>query len=224
MPQVVGRANNNGCVGKKIYVDPREPEEKDPTSAIRYLKYMPSMVMVQPNNAPKPWPLKATATAPDGWLGIVPKKLSSTHDFGKGAGRVKLTVNGVEQPSVTITRTQLPLAEGYVVTDYYTQGMSFKKTGHTWVIHITPTDGGKFQRASLFVLLSRFSSWDDVKILVPLFTDSTTHEAKEALIDRFLKCTDLEPDLSAEVERLASIAVKTKAKHFQFISALFGGG
>lgn len=52
--QVVGRTNNNGCVGKKIYLDPREPKDPDPSSAVRFLTYMPSMVMVQPNNAPKP--------------------------------------------------------------------------------------------------------------------------------------------------------------------------
>ena len=85
--------------------------------------------------------------------------------------------------------------------------MSFKDS--CWVAHITPPTTGQFQRASMFVLLSRFASWDAVKILTPLWAPNATPAEINAVIDKFFALTQLRSDLTADIVRLKAAADDT---------------
>lgn len=112
---------------------------------------------------------------------------------------------------ITISRRGIPLAEGYVVTDFYTQGMSFKE--NCWVAHLNlPPGGGTTNatlRASMFVLLSRFASWEHVRILVPLWRSNATQKEKDKIIDRYHNICKLPENFKAELERLKKQSAAT---------------
>lgn len=153
---------------------------------------------------------------PRGCLAILPATSKSTHPFPKG-----ITISGVKYTKVTIQRRGIPLGEGYAVTDYYTQGMSFNED--CWVAHITPPPGGKMQRASMFVLLSRFRSWKHVRILLPLWNESTTASKKAAIVDRFLTMTRLPEAFRNELEELEKNVKATRGGNPAFLRVRLSG-
>lgn len=149
---------------------------------------------------------------PENTVAVLPTSKTSKHAFKRGAGT---TINGRFYPpgqDITIRRRGIPLGEGYVVTDFYTQGMSFKDD--CWVAHLNlPYGGGSTNatlRASMFVLLSRFRSWDHVRILLPLWDRRATQADKDKVIDRFLKICELPANFKAELDRIAACAAATQ--------------
>lgn len=111
----------------------------------------------------------------------------------------KKKTRAAEHTSYTIKREGILLNTAYVVTDYFVQvsgwmahgslfqmtcmhiltvhacphhcnhaqGMSFKDD--CWIGHFNPPPDGKFQRASIFVMLSRWPSLDKLILLAPLW-------------------------------------------------------
>lgn len=212
-PQGAGRTNNGVCHAHGIILNPLEPPEAtaDEHKAVRYLKYVPAAVIVKPERGPHVWPHDVAvascfkATLPDGCLAITPETRTSCHKFGKSPMRIF----GAAYKQVSIRRRAIPLGEGYVVTDYYTQGMSFRDA--CWVAHITPPPGGgaySVKRASMFVLLSRFRSWDAVKILVPLWKESDPDWQKQRsdLVSKFLQMTRMPDNFRIELKRLNDLS------------------
>lgn len=163
------------------------------------------------------------ALIPDGCVPVVPTEKQTTHKFERGQG---VTIDGHHyHPGelIKIRRKAIPLAEGYSVTDFYTQGMSFGDA--CWVAHINLPPGGGANatlRASMFVLFSRFRSWDHVRILRPLYTDRTPVDAKKKIIDRLHDITQLPRDFRAELARLRATAAKTKEDLKRFFQLVDG--
>jgi hypothetical protein len=93
------------------------------------------------------------------------------------------------------------LLNGYAVTDYFAQGLTFKDS--RWIVHLTPPPAGQFARASIVVIISRYRSWDDVFLLEPLWHDGSQ---RLAVIERFQKALAMHSDLEAELARLQTAA------------------
>jgi hypothetical protein len=98
------------------------------------------------------------------------------------------------------------LLSGYAVTDYYAQGLTFKDD--RWLVHLTPPPGGKFARASIVVIISRYRSWDSVHLLDRLW-DSAAQ--REVAIDKFTKTLTMTPALEHELARLQALAASLPA-------------
>ncbi len=116
--------------------------------------------------------------------------------------------------SLRIRRVGLPLGEGYAVTDYYCQGLSFRE--NYWLAHFTPpSDGGGIKRASLFVIKSRFRAWSAVIPVAPLWDPHAGNAASERdrVIDAFWQATRMsgvEVHLATELQRLRAAAAATQ--------------
>jgi hypothetical protein len=100
-----------------------------------------------------------------------------------------------------VKRRGFPVLNGYAVTDYYAQGLTFKDS--LWLVHLTPPPSGSFARASIVVILSRYRSLDEVHLLEPLWGSAT---ARQAVIAKFHKTLQMSGDLESELARLAALA------------------
>lgn len=180
--------NNNGCTAVSIVLD-RLEDPDDGKPPCRQLKYPPRAIFVRPDGAASG---AMDIGGPPGCVPILPIT----------SAKIKpLVPKGTK--AVTITRTGLPLGDGYAVTDYYTQGMSFGSA--PWAIHLTPPPTGAFQRASVFVSLSRYSSFDDVHLLHPLWPPGNDKIRKEVYA-KFKAAAIMDPELVQELGRLRRIA------------------
>lgn len=198
---------------------------------MRYLVKLPMAIIVRPEGeAGKTTPSSVRAAlkdpflrklVPDGCLPVTPAEKQTTHKFDRGKG---VTIDGHHYfpgELIKIRRKAIPLSEGYSVTDFYTQGMSFGDA--CWVAHINLPPGGGANatlRASMFVLFSRFKSWEHVKILRPLFTDNTPFKDKQKIIDRLLAITQLPDDFKAELRRLRAKDEETKSRLGDFFASV----
>lgn len=130
--QAVGRTNNGVCTGVGILVDPSEPPDADPSSAVRYLVKVPMAVIVRPEGeVGKTTPPSVRAAlkdpflrklVPDGCVPVMPTEKQTTHKFERGKG---VTIDGHHYfpgELIKIRRKAIPLAEGYSVTDFYKIG------------------------------------------------------------------------------------------------------
>jgi hypothetical protein len=78
--------------------------------------------------------------------------------------------------SINIHRTGMGLDQVLVVTDYWTQGMSFKQ--NKFIIDIVPPPT-RFLGASIRVPLSRYGSFSDIHLLRPLWKENDKEEQEK---------------------------------------------
>lgn len=200
-----GRVRNAGCVGRRIDLDPREPED-DITQPFRILRYPPLCVWVQPLETPAPLGTACGPLGPPDCIPITPATATATVDLPAGD---RPTVNNIHYHRVACTRTTFPLGDAYCVTDYYAQGMSFRDA--CWLAHLTPPpDRGAMKRASLLVTHTRFRNWEALQLWAPLWGSETE---RKQVIDRFHRCIQPKADLTAELSRLERLAIATLAAY-----------
>jgi len=116
--------------------------------------------------------------------------------------------HGEPTSTINFSRTAFPLADGNAVTDYFTQGMSFGAA--PWLLHLTPPPTGPFQRASVYVALTRHRSWADVRLVAPLW-DSPAR--RQETIGKFAKAAEEDKELVDEMRRLEGLAAQTAARY-----------
>ena len=108
---------------------------------------------------------------------------------------------------LTIERLGLLLGLGYTFTDFFAQGVSFKKAA--WFIHLFLTGrGNRLCAGNIRVPLTRPGSLDDVCLLAPLYSNE---KEKEALVQKFILAFKPDPAYVAEMARLEALQVGTIA-------------
>jgi len=203
-----GFVNNAECIGVDILL--QEGEADDMRHDCWFLKKPPAAIFVRPVDAKvsnSTWDLlrQAYPTLPQGCLPVIP---GWTDTFS-----VKYYYKHPETQSemsaiVKVRRFGFNLSDGYAVTDYYCQGLNFKS--NPWLAHLNPPPTGKpLTRPALFVVLTRWSAWADVRLLCPLWPAGDT-AARLRIINAFHKLACLEPDLKAEIVRLRSRAAQAR--------------
>lgn len=156
----LGVAKNATCVGRGLLLHPDEP--CDPHDGdIWWLQYPPHAMFVQPLD------VKVSDRARAALLPNYPTL--PEHCIVVPAKDVTFPVTCAGQCKVTVRRHNLPLGDGYVVTDYYCQGASFKKD--PWLSHLSVPPTGPLSRASLYVVTSWHAEWGDVRLLTPLWVE-----------------------------------------------------
>lgn len=138
-------------------------------------------------------------TLPQGCVAITPQW---TDTF-----QVK-TMEEPPKPPYNVRRYGFRLCDAYAVTDFYCQGMNFKRD--RWMAHLNiPTDGQGLVRAALFVVLTRWGECKYVWLVAPLWPENDA-VARDKVIDAFHAIACLEPHLKKELERLRQTAAQAK--------------
>jgi hypothetical protein len=170
---------------------PHDRETPLPTTpGVHVLRYMPKAMIVLPDGPPLG--SVCGAPVPDNCIMLVPETAT-------------FTVSGMPHK---ITRLGFKGGAAYAPTDYAAQGQSFRATD--WLAHICPPDHGPFQRASLYVVLTRFSDMAGLHLLAPLYAPNNM-ASYQAAIDHFTKVARRDEDLAAEMDRLRAAATATAA-------------
>ncbi len=112
--------------------------------------------------------------------------------------------------SIDIKRFTAPLGAGYCVTDYFAEGMSFRD--QCWIAHLSPPPTGNFLRASVFVTITRWSKFNDVHLLAPLWKEGD-EATRTKVIQAFHACATMSPELITELDRLERLAQQTQQEH-----------
>jgi len=99
----------------------------------------------------------------------------------------------------------------------YSQGMSFGK--FRFLIDLKPPPGGKIRGASIYVPLSRYSKYSDIKILRPLWAEGDNRERRQ-VIERMYKALTLPECLVSELRRLMSFDGPTRARYAGLVEDL----
>jgi hypothetical protein len=199
----LGVAKNATCIGRGLLLHPAEP--CDPHDGdIWWLQYPPHAMFVQPLDVQVSERARAALlpnypTLPEHCI-VVPAK------------DVTFPVTCAGQCKATIRRHNIPLGDGYVVTDYYCQGANFKKD--PWLSHLSVPPTGPLSRASLYVVTSRHAEWGDVRLLTPLWVEGERgwSEQRRRVIDTFHKAAHMEDSLRLDLLRLRAQAATTKAR------------
>jgi hypothetical protein len=196
-----GRITNNRAIGQRLILDPREPSD-DGSGDVWSLKYVPLGVIVQPEGVDVGDICHSLYPAcPSGCIVVQPTTSKPLE--------VKGPTKGNHMCSAMFKRRTIPLVGGYCVTDYYAQGMSFRK--EVWLADLRPPDN-HFKRASVTVVLSRYESMDTFRALAPLWPEGDM-AARERIIDKFCACAAMPKDLRNEMERLYDLDSATFARH-----------
>jgi hypothetical protein len=195
-----GRSKNNRCIGRKLVPDPKEPPF-DPTSAVIWLKHTPSAIIVEPEDS------RIGDVCRDLYsevpAGCIPVRATTNRQNTCVALPSAMEIPGTKLEATTITfkRTGIPLDDGYCVTDYYCQGVSFGD--ESWVIHVAQPPGRHgLSRTSLYVMTTRYSELSRVRVLAPLWE---TPAGREAYIDALHASARPDPELAAEFRRLEGL-------------------
>lgn len=215
----LGYVNNGECIGRGILLNSGEEDVGE--GDVWFLRRPPIALYVEPAEATvttAAWrSLRAEMpTLPDR---CVPVMATWTSEFSVVFPDKKAPdeANQEEQPCLgpfgtwDLVKYGVPIGEGYAVTDFYCQGMNFRD--QCWLAHLSPPpDPTGLTRASVYVTLSRWHSWDDVKLIAPLWTPGNMEERIQ-VIDKFTKIARLGPELRAQLIRLKDLAVSTKQSH-----------
>lgn len=204
-PQL-GRVNNNTCTGVSIVLDPREAAHPDDGAGpCHVLRYMPFAIIVRPHGPelPRLSELRLQGV-PAGCIPIVPQR----HTFAVQLPE-KMRVfedKDDELSKLRVRRVGVSLDIANAVTDYFSQGMSFK--GEPYLLHITPPPTGKLLRANLLVPVSRPSVYSQLRLLAPLWPPGDG-AARARVVDRVHRALAVDPHYKAEMNRLRSLAADT---------------
>ncbi|KXZ41143.1 hypothetical protein GPECTOR_725g882 [Gonium pectorale] len=184
-----------------LITDPREPPDTG-TGPFWQLQYLPLAVLVRP----------LAGHQPDTILSDLADYASHGATFAvvpRPSEQAKVTVPAPETGTVTklIKRINVPLGDGYALTSYAVQGFSFRD--RCYVIDLTVPPHG-IQRATLFVLLTRYKDLDSVHLLRPLYR---TNQELEQVVDKFMEASVLSPDLAAELRLQRAAAERTRERY-----------
>ena len=105
-------------------------------------------------------------------------------------------------PAFRGSRYMMPLGDGFAVTDYYAQGMSFGDA--LWMAHLGVPDAGPMQRASVLVTLTRFRDWDRVLPWARLWPPGDLAR-RRVVIDAFVALAKGDPELRHEMARVRDL-------------------
>ena len=148
--------------------------------------------------------------------------------------------------SIHIHRSGLGDDNIYSVTDYWTQvcpcmnahplalvlSISFKSSlfpqgmsfgNHLFIIDLKPPPGGKIRGASIYVPLSRYRKFSDIKILRPLWTEGNSKERRQ-VIERLFKALSLPECLVTELQRLMAYDGPTRQRYAGLLDELKARG
>lgn len=211
-----GAVRNAACVGRAIDLYPAEPDD-DLTQPFRLLRFAPTAVWVEPLESPAPL---GDVCGPGAPQNCIPMFL--TRAPSKGAIKLpkddRPVVRGERIASLKCSRHGFQLGDGFCVTDYYAQGLSFKD--ETWFAHLCKPDHGPLQRASVLVTLTRFADWDRVLAWTPLWPPSASPAEISAVIRAFRRAATPSADLLAEMRRLRAQAQHTREAYPARLRAL----
>ena len=204
----IGAVRNAACVGRAIELHPDEPAD-DPAEPFHLLRHAPIAVWVEPLEAPAPLGDACGAAGPPNCIPMVLEHARSDKAIKLPDGDQPV-VHGERVTAVHCTRHGFQLGDGFAVTDYYAEGLSFGND--TWFAHLCRPHTGKLQRASVLVTLTRFADWDRVLAWTPLWPANATRQERERVIKAFHKAAKPPADLTAEMARLRGLANDTRAK------------
>ena len=196
-----GAHHNNQVEACGLLVDPREPPDNGHGPYWR-LQFLPTAVLVRPIDGHSPRAILnglGDLDSHGGAFAVQPRASSEA--------TILLPALTTGTAHKQLKRINVPLGDYYAATDFYVQGRSFGE--QCWVIDLTVPPGG-IKRATLYVLLTRFKSLAHIRLLRPLYT--TPHERTVA-IRQFLKATQMEPDLAAELRLLRQTAAVTRQRY-----------
>jgi hypothetical protein len=200
----VNWTKNTRCLGRKITLDPPEPDD-DLTKPYRLLQHLPLAVYVEPSGADLQG-LRCGPHAPPACVPVTPRKVTFKHALPQQRGAPG------RQKHVQVARTGLLLGDGYAVTDFYIQGMSFKD--ECWLLHLNVPPPGlneKLCRASVLVALTRFKDLQSCQLVAPLWRPGNAAE-RQHVIHKFMAATATDPDLIRCMQRLRLKAAATKQR------------
>jgi hypothetical protein len=178
----------------------------------RTLRYLPRAVLVRPVENPLDAPSildgVAGADSTEGVFAILPSFNKERNVRGTNITAQLRTPSGEQTTTVRVLRYNIALGDAYAVTDYFCQGRTFGL--QVWLADLTVPPNG-IDRATWFVILSRFRDLNSLHLLRPLYT--STRE-RERVIDALVDGTDLtrtQPgrDLLTELHRLCCMAHDT---------------
>jgi hypothetical protein len=206
-----GVAKNATCVVRGLVVDHREPEDTK-TSDAWMLRYPPIAVFVEPREGriEEQTVHAMSQKYPDLPNNCFAVEARSTESFKVINDRLTTTKPRKGDSYSLVKRNGIPLAEGYAVTDHYCQGANFKE--ECWLAHITPPPAGTFERASVFVITTRWTAWADLLLLAPLWREGDAKQRLE-VIPKFQRAAVMSQDLHDELVRLRQAAEDTKARY-----------
>lgn len=204
------RVTNNMCYGRQLVLHDEEPEEGPASKGnpVRMLAYIPRGIFVEPVGPPL-----GSMCGGQGPADCLPVEPCSK--VFKPSYPGKMMVGSKDYTGIKVKRKGYPLGEGMVFTDYYSQGMSFKSA--CWLVDLRVPPDGRLHRASLLVILTRYSSWLDVLLLQPLWPSgdsAAAAAAKRAVIEKFYATTK-DPtflELIMDINRMKHIALQTIQK------------
>jgi hypothetical protein len=204
-----GAVRNAACVGRFVDLHPDEPDD-DLSQPFRLLRHAPAAVWVQPCESPAPIGTVAGSVGPPDCIPMLLESASSNRPIQLPEND-RPEIGGVVIASYSCKRHGFQLGDGYCVTDYYAQGLSFR--GDAWLAHLCVPERGALQRASVLVTLTRFADWDRVLAWTPLWQPTATSDDIRAVVDAFHRASRPSPDLLAEVRRLNDLAQRTRATY-----------
>jgi hypothetical protein len=214
-PQV-GMVNNGECVGVDLLL--HDGEVDDGRHGYWFLRRPPAAIFVRPldttvSTATLDILRQTYPTLPSGCLPVVP---TWTDSFNVKYFHKATTADGATNEvaaTIRVRRFGFSLSDGYAVTDYYCQGVNFK--ANPWLAHLNPPPNGRgLKRATIFVVLTRWSAWADVKLLCPLWAAGDS-VGRQRVIDAFHALACLEPELQAELTRLQDRAATARVTYHE---------
>lgn len=175
----LGRSRTVFCTGRCLLLDPREPPDTG-KDEVRKLKYVPLGIYVQPAGHTQ--------------CVLVEPKSAAVTDLVLPD---PITLNGETVKRLHLRRRGIPLREGYVVTDFFIQGMSFKR--ECWILHLNPPPSGPLLGSSILVCISRYPTAQELHLLAPLYHDEAS---KEKVVKAFQKAFEKHVDIVTDAQRL----------------------
>ena len=171
------------CKGYKLVLDPLEDSVK--CNGILLLKYPPKVLYVKLDNSTF---TRLTSSSADGVVPLQMEKVSFD---------LKLLIpqmfEGKKHDHLVISREAFKIQPAISITEFTSQGTTFRDLKGFIDARIPP--GTSTQSSALLVMLSRFTSWDHIALLCPLW--DTPQEKNEVCMNLWNHVQPSE-DLKAE--------------------------
>jgi hypothetical protein len=211
----LGLLNNNSAVGVDIELDAREPADTG-EGMYRKLHFPPVGIVVRPEMpSGRSFGNVCGGGVPEGCIVLKPRAVSFTVKLPEPfvlPGPSKTQVQKGHR--IKCERTGFLLGGGYCVTDFYVQGLTFQEF-QAWLAHLNFPPDGRMFLSSVFVVLSRFRSWKDVHLLVPLWPRGDK-EKRKFFIDKMFALATMRnehgQDLVQDMKRLTKLAEETRIR------------
>lgn len=174
----LGWASNNSCRLVEIILDEREPDDPG-TGEMWELQYMPAGFIVEPVGIDRHEVGTVSDDLADGTFFVGPKHELERLEIPVGlASRAGLPPQ--HSKKVKIRRDGFKLMPAVAATDFFAQGQTFR--GSAVIIDMRIPPDGKVSLSSIYVMLSRATTLDDIYLLHPLWIDGD-EEAKKKFLE-----------------------------------------